>query len=112
MVRAMVIRVDPRAAGGETRREHAVRFVNERFAEIAARDAGLVGHDHDGHPGTIACTDGVDTPGEEHEFVDHVEKPDVFDDRAVPIEKDCGAGHSILRAAAATAAASTPRMQP
>ena len=47
MVRTIVIRVDARAAGRETRAEMAVGLLDERFREEPPRDARLVGDDDD-----------------------------------------------------------------
>src|SRR4029079_17934688 len=60
MVRTIVIRVDARPAGGETRAEVAMRLLDERFREEPPRHPRLVGDDDDGASAATEGTDGVD----------------------------------------------------
>jgi len=95
--------------GGETRAEVAVRLLDERFREEPPRHPRLVGDDDDGESAAIEGTDGVDGPGKQRDSIEAIEIADVFDQRAVAIQKDCGF-HKLLRAAARTVATSMPRM--
>ena len=109
MVRTIVIRVDARPAGGETRAEVAVRLLDERFREEPPRHPRLIGDDDDDEAGAIEGADGVDGPWKQRDPIQAIEIADVFDQRAVAIQKDCGF-HKLLRAAARTVATSMPRM--
>src|SRR5262245_5641195 len=109
MVRTIVIRIDARPAGGEPRAETTVRLLDERFREEAPRHPRLVGDDDDDESAAVEGADGVDGPRKQRNPIETIEIADVFDQRAVAIQKDCGF-HKLLRAASRTVATSMLRM--
>ena len=88
MVRAVVEPVDARAAGGQLSADVAMRLGDERFVEDPARDARLVGDDHDGKAARFSSRTASTLYGKEHQPIEPIEIAGLFDQRAVTIEKD------------------------
>src|SRR3954451_8286706 len=78
-------------------------FVDKRFLEDSARDAGLVGHHHDAEIGTVQQANGVNAIGKEDEPIETIEVARFLEQRAVTIEKHRRAGHYLDAIRAATA---------
>jgi hypothetical protein len=109
VVRAIVIRVDARAARRQSRVKAPVRLADERFVELAARNPRLVRNDNDREAGAVEHANRVDGPGIERHAAQRIEIADILDHRAVAIEKD-RRFHEVRRVEASTAATSIPRM--
>ncbi len=115
VMRTIVIRVDPRAAGGKQLRHVAMDFVHHGFGEESARHARLVGHEDDAEAGAIEAADGVDRPRIQLDPLHAIEVADLLDQRAVAVEKHRAFGefahhHKTRLALSRTAAGVTPRM--
>src|SRR4051812_45852811 len=93
IVRAIVVRVDARAARGEPRRHRRVCLGDERLLDDAPRDPGLVGDHDDGKTGAVERADDVDAIGEEDHSIEAIEIPRFLDDRSVAIQEH-GAPHA------------------
>ena len=86
--------------------------LDEPFGEIAAGHTCLVCRHHDAETGPIEEADGVDRPRIHRDAADALEITDVFDERAIPIQKHGARGcrHAIRLAALRTASTRIPRM--
>ena len=88
MVRTIVIRVEVRAARREQIGDSAVHPIHHRFREESAGDPRLVRDHDDGDAGVVERANRVGGKRIENDAVGTIEIADLFDQRAVPIEKD------------------------
>ncbi len=95
MMRAVVERVDARAAVREHPRDSIVRSTNERFVEQPSGHAGLIRRDDNCKPRTIQQPDGVHAVRKEPDPLELIQVSRFLDERAVAIQE-----HGALHPAA------------
>ncbi len=89
-----------------------VDIVQQRFREIAAGHAGLIGDDDHGYTRLIQAADGLGRKRKHTKTVEMIQVADFFGDGAITIKEDGGAERGGIRQKAPPGAPIARRIRP